>query len=251
MAELAPRDVVSRSMVAEMARTNGRVFLNVMHLGADFIGTRFPRVYQTCLAHGIDITAGWVPVHPAAHYTMGGVLTDLHGQTTVKGLYAAGEVACTGVHGANRLASNSLLEGVVFGARAAYAMRGYPGELRTKGDVPGPGSYPDATAAEIRELAWEQCGLLRSEAGLSTACRWLSSVPMAPGISAGRAKQELRNIHTVASLIARCALARRESRGGHYRTDYTEPRPEFQKHSVIRKGESGVSFELLSPEASN
>jgi L-aspartate oxidase len=243
MGELAPRDVVSRSIVAEMARTGGPVFLDVTHLGAEFVQARFPRVYQTCISHGIDITAGRVPVHPAAHYAMGGVATDLHCQTTVQGLFAAGEVACTGVHGANRLASNSLLEGVVFGARAGRAMRAYPGELRTSGDLTGPALYPDTTEAEVRAIAWERCGLSRTENGLATAYDQLQSIAVRPSGSSGREKQELRNIYTVASLIARCGLARRESRGGHYRTDYPEPTVEFQKHSVINQYDTGVRFE--------
>jgi L-aspartate oxidase len=243
LGELAPRDVVSRSMVAEMARTAGPVFLNMMHLGADFVRSRFPRVYQTCLQHGIDITAGPVPVHPAAHYAMGGVATDLSGCTTVPGLFAAGEVACTGVHGANRLASNSLLEGVVFGARAGRAMRDYSGETGRGGEVPGTSLYPEVTASEVRELAWTHCGLVRNEDGLRTAYEWLRNVKLRPSGSAGREKQELRNIHTVATLIATCALARRESRGGHYRTDYPEPKPEFQRHSIIRKDDRHVRFE--------
>src|SRR5438067_4056195 len=122
--ELAPRDVVSRAIVAELRATNGaHVFLDLHHRGGDFIRARFPRIYQTCLRYGIDLGNEAAPVHPAAHYAMGGVHTDLEGRTSLQGLYAAGETACTGVHGANRLASNSLLEAVVFGARAGAAMR--------------------------------------------------------------------------------------------------------------------------------
>src|SRR5689334_21195062 len=122
MGALAPRDVVSRAMWAEMAATKARhVYLDVTHLGAEFVKRRFPTIYATCLRYDIDITEEWIPVSPSAHYMMGGVWTDLNGATTVPGLFAAGEVACTGVHGANRLASNSLLEGLVFGARAASA----------------------------------------------------------------------------------------------------------------------------------
>lgn len=242
MAELAPRDVVSRSIVAEMARTGGPVTLDMTHLGAAFVRSRFPRVFETCLRHGVDITAAPVPVHPAAHYAMGGVATDLWSRTTLPGLFAAGEVACTGVHGANRLASNSLLEGVVFGARAGRAMREGSADLRTSGEVPGPVLFPEVPTAEVREVAWTHCGLSRSESGLSIAESWLRNIELKPCSTAGRQKQELRNIYTVASLISTCALARRESRGGHYRIDYPEPMTEFQKHSLVDKTGDDVKF---------
>jgi L-aspartate oxidase len=242
MGELAPRDVVSRSIVAEMARTGAAVTLDVTHLGAEFIRTRFPRVYETCLVHGVDITAGPVPVHPAAHYAMGGVVTDLDGRTTVPGLYAAGEVACTGVHGANRLASNSLLEGVVFGARAGRTMRASAKSDHEKGEAPGPVMYPDIEFDAVRQTAWEHCGIARSEPGLVEALETLEGVALTGSGSSGRARHELRNVHTVAMLIAKCALARRESRGGHYRTDYPSPRPEFQKHSLVQKDVAEVRF---------
>ncbi|MCC6862381.1 MAG: L-aspartate oxidase [Bryobacterales bacterium] len=236
LAELAPRDIVSRSMVKEMSATGvWRIYLDLTHLDAAFIRGRFPRIYQTCLRYGLDITAALVPVHPAAHYAMGGVRTDLDGRTSLRRLYAAGEVACTGVHGANRLASNSLLEGVVFGARAGAAMREWAGKA-----LPGSGSAPEArfpcaAEAEVRELAWHQCGILRSVESLETAVRRLSEIAAGPNPEAGLDQHELRNIHTVALLIARCALARPESRGAHYRTDFPEKRPEFQLHSIVSK----------------
>ena len=242
MAELAPRDVVSRSMVTETARTNSPVFLDLTHLGAEFVRTRFPRVYETCRLHGIDITAGPVPVQPAAHYAMGGVQTDLDGRTNLKRLYAAGEVACNGVHGANRLASNSLLEGVVFGERAGRAMREWDAPVHTAGDIPRPVLYPDASMASIQSLAWEHCGIARSAEGLRAVLAELDGARMCPKQGASRSDYETRNIHTVATLIARCALAREESRGGHYRTDFPETRPEFLKHSAICHGASRVSF---------
>jgi L-aspartate oxidase len=231
--ELAPRDIVSRSIVAEMRRTKSHVYLDLSGMDAGFVKRRFPRVYDTCLQHGVDITAGPVPVHPAAHYAMGGVRTDVNGQTTVPRLFAAGEAACSGVHGANRLASNSLLEGLVYGARAGLAMRQCDAEPRHAGDVAQPELHPNMPEAEVREIAWEFCGIARDAAGLSEACQRLESTTHQRVPRAAREHYELRNLHAVALLIARCALAREESRGGHYRTDFPETSPEFQKHSII------------------
>jgi L-aspartate oxidase len=218
MRDLAPRDVVSRAIVAEMQRTGSpHVWLDLTARGSQFIHERFPRIFETCLRYGLDLGREAAPVHPAAHYAMGGVETDLDGRTSLPGLFAAGEVACTGVHGANRLASNSLLEGLVYGARAGRAMREHNGgcEFRT-----APLTIPAITAAELRELAWKYCGILRNAEGLETAIRFLESIPLADAGKPGLASIELRNIYDVAGLIARSALARRESRGAHYRTDY-------------------------------
>jgi L-aspartate oxidase len=239
--ELAPRDIVSRSIVAEMRRTKSHVYLDLTHMDAEFVRRRFPRVYETCLVHGVDITAGPVPVHPAAHYAMGGVRTDIDGRTSVRRLFCAGEAACCGVHGANRLASNSLLEGLVFGARAGAAMRESMSESRHAGEIPQPELHPNISEAEVREIAWEYCGIARDAAGLAEACQRLESTTHQRVPRASRENYELRNLHAVALLIARCALAREESRGGHYRTDFPETRPEFQKHSQIDKN-SGVVF---------
>jgi L-aspartate oxidase len=244
MADLAPRDVVSRAIVSEMRRTGAtNVFLDLTHLDPEFVRNRFPRVYSTCLQHGVDITAVPAPVHPAAHYSMGGVRTDLFGKTNLKYLYAAGEVACTGVHGANRLASNSLLEGVVFGARAGAAMRDSHSNCGSAGREASPEAlFPNSTESEIRDLAWERCGIIRSGDGLRDACDSFATAKLQSIMNAAREHYELRNIHTVAHLIARSALAREESRGGHYRSDFTETRDAFQKHSLVSLGEE-VSFD--------
>ena len=225
--ELAPRDVVARAIVAEMKRTGAtHVYLDLTHRQAGFVRGRFPRIYETCLRYGVDFEKQPAPVAPAAHYAMGGVRTDLEGRTSVAGLFAAGEVACTGVHGANRLASNSLLEGVVFGARAGRAMRESAASVRTV-PAPEPEGEGAATADETRRVAWEKCGIVRDGKGLREACEWLAR-PAAEG-------SEERNMREVALLIARCALAREESRGAHFRTDYPQKRAEFAKHSVVRK----------------
>ena len=207
----------------------------------EFVRRRFPRVYETCLKHGVDITAGPVPVHPAAHYAMGGVRTDIDGRTSLPRLFAAGEAACSGVHGANRLASNSLLEGLVFGARAGAAMRDSATSSMQKGAIPERELHPDIEEVEVRPVAWECCGISRDAAGLRTAIQRLCSIAQHPVTRPTRDEYELRNIHTVALLIARCALAREESRGGHYRTDFPDTDPEFQKHSQISR-DTDVTF---------
>jgi L-aspartate oxidase len=170
MKDLAPRDVVSRSIVTEMRRTGSpHVWLDLTSRDADFIRRRFTRIYQTCLAHGVDIAAEAAPVHPAAHYAMGGVCTDLDGRSTVTGLCAAGEVACKGVDGANRLASNSLIEAPVFGARAGHAMSVHAGERVEASAMRSPMLAPETTETQLRELAWEYCGITRDRNGLESA----------------------------------------------------------------------------------
>jgi L-aspartate oxidase len=222
-----------------MRATGGsHVFLDLKHRGGAFIRERFPRIYETCLRYGVDLATEAAPVHPAAHYAMGGVRTDLDGRTGLPGLYAAGEAACTGVHGANRLASNSLLEGVVFGARAGRVMRESAGNAATADKARPPEMlFPSTTEENVHRLTWSKCGIIRTEQELEEAVECLNADRLAPNPDAGLAHFCMRNIHTVALLIARCALARRESRGAHFRTDYPETQPVFQKHSVISKGD--------------
>jgi L-aspartate oxidase len=239
--ELAPRDVVARAIAAEMAGAGAlHVFLDLSHRGPEFVRKRFPRIYETCLKHGIDLGRQAAPVAPAAHYAMGGVRTDLNGRTSLPRLFAAGEAACTGVHGANRLASNSLLEGVVFGARAGRAMREYAGSPPpanvSRPVRVGPGGLPQS---EIQRIAWEQCGIVRHGEGLRAACARLDrseppTSPLAPHYA------EARNMQQVAWLIARCALAREESRGAHFRADFPAKSAAFVKHSVVTGDE--ISF---------
>jgi L-aspartate oxidase len=240
--ELAPRDVVSIAMVAEMERTGGsHVFLDLTHLSAELVRSRFPRVHETCLKYGIDITKEPAPVHPAAHYAMGGVRTDLAGRTSLPRLFAAGEVASTGVHGANRLASNSLLEALVYGARAGRRMRDWGGApVLACSSLPQP-QFPDIPEADLRRLAWEKCGIVRTGEKLAAARDFLQAVPMRACPYPNRGVFELRGMREIVYMIACCALARKESRGAHYRTDYPEKRPEYQKHSRITKN-SEVSF---------
>ena len=243
--ELAPRDVVSRSIVME-TRGSGEesAFLDLTHLPAGFVKGRFPRIYETCLRYGVDLETMPAPVRPAAHYAMGGIRTDLHGATSIPRLYAAGEAACTGVHGANRLASNSLLEGVVFGGRAGKAMS-FLDELPAAAGEPysvSPVLVPAISERELRALAWNSCGVLRNGPELGAALKKLQSRRMEECSSLDRDEFELRNVHQVASLIAVAALAREESRGGHYRTDFPEKSSLFEKHSSIALPSASASF---------
>jgi L-aspartate oxidase len=233
--ELAPRDIVSRSIVAEIRRSGGAAFLDVRHLGEAFLRRRFPRIYETCRRYGLDLARQPAPVHPAAHYAMGGIRTDLFGRTSLKRLYAAGEVAATGVHGANRLASNSLLEGVVYGARAGAAMLECAGAALLSSEPLMEPRFPCTSAAELRRLASDKCGIVRCAASLEEALDALSRTTRQATGPPNREMFELRSIHTAITLIGRCARAREESRGAHYRTDFPEKRVEFQKHSIISK----------------
>lgn len=238
-AELAPRDIVSRSIVAEMRRTGTRsVYLDMTALDAAFLKERFPKIYETCRAFGLDISKDLLPVSPASHYSMGGIRTDLWGRTTVPGLYAAGEVACTGVHGANRLASNSLLEGLVFGARAGEAAQRDIQAARAKSATPSFDQPPPvlssrlstAVRKRVKRLMWERVGILRDRDSLSRALREFEQ------IEAAKLSRSSRNFVTLARLIAAAALWREESRGGHFRTDFPEPRERWRVHSVQRNG---------------
>jgi L-aspartate oxidase len=244
-AELAPRDVVSRSIVAEMDRTATRtVFLDMTSLDPRYVRSRFPGIYETCLRFGLDVTREPAPVSPAAHYLMGGVRTDLEGRTTLAGLYAAGEVACTGVHGANRLASNSLLEGLVFGARAGRAAAadhadaapvaaraGVEDEATPDAGGEPVGEIAHAVRKRVRRLMWERVGILRSRQSLRRALAEFEQ------IAGARLRPPSRNFLTVATLVARAALWREESRGAHYRVDFPErDDARRRKHSIQQQG---------------
>jgi L-aspartate oxidase len=244
LGELAPRDVVSRSIVAEMRANNDEsAFLDLTHLPPGFVRSRFPRIYETCLTHGIDLAKTPAPVRPAAHYAMGGIKTDLFGQTDLPRLFAAGEAACTGVHGANRLASNSLLEAVVFGGRAGRTMMSL-GSLRLGAVERAPILIPDISETNLREVTWNGCGILRNKAGLSSVSGELASRILRPIQTTARPELELRNMHQVGWLIAQAALAREESRGGHFREDFPHKSPTFEKHSLLHKVAGNFEAEL-------
>jgi L-aspartate oxidase len=240
-AELAPRDIVSRSIHFEMERTSAdNVWLDMRHLDRDFVRNRFPKIHNTCLLYNIDITRDLIPVSPAAHYTMGGIRTDTYGRTSIAGLYAAGEVACTGVHGANRLASNSLLEGLVFGARsgekaaeeaAAEIHRAAPSDWDYGAEADW--RIRDATLAEVKRIMWDRVGIVREEKGLIDALARLEEIAARP------LNTRSWNFVTLARLVAEAALWRQESRGAHYRSDFPERDDEnFQRHTLQRRGSS-------------
>lgn len=234
LAELAPRDVVAHAIVRRMAETGSdHVFLDARHLGADFLRRRFPTIDESLRAEGIDLTTDLVPVAPAQHYHSGGVLTGLDGRSSLTGLYAAGEAACTGVHGANRLASNSLLEGLVYAHRAAdeVAARVVAGDLVAHEPVER-GGDPALVAAparhRIQRIAASGPGVIRRAEGLEQAGERLAAIPtradLAPGVQATPqvAEWETTNLHQVATLLTETALRRTESRGGHYREDHPD-----------------------------
>lgn len=243
--DLAPRDVVARAIVSEMKATGtDRVYLDVRHLSPRLISTRFPQIYRYCLEHGLDITTNLIPVVPAAHYMMGGVKTNYWGETNISGLFASGEVACTGVHGANRLASNSLLEVLVFGKRIVErTKRGESGAAALTKDAVyhlkerdvDPSRYPSLSLTALQSLLWDKVGIVRSREGLEEAANTLAAWEKTLKPPTDRPSYELANMVLVGRLMAEAALIREESRGAHYRSDFPQPSDAWLKHIVFRK----------------
>ena len=249
--DLAARDKVARAMLRESERTGAPVYLSLAHLPASFVHERFPVIAAHCRELGLDLAIDRLPVGPAAHYVMGGVVTDLVGRTSIPGLFAAGEVAMTGVHGANRLASNSLLEGLVFGGRAGQAMQassraGWPGSSLALGADPAPVGGPLAlhiAEPEIRDRMWRQASVFRDEAGLRALTGALDAPwnqltdAIAQGAAFDVATWRTASILTVGRLITRAALRRQESRGGHYRLDFPAPDDAaWRRHVIDQRG---------------
>jgi L-aspartate oxidase len=244
-AELAPRDVVARSILYEMEKTRQKnVFLDVTHLPPNTIATRFPQIYRFCLDHRLDIAKELIPVAPAAHYMIGGIRVNIWGESNIPGLFAAGEVACTGAHGANRLASNSLLEVLIFSKRIIEKTSGiYEPTTATSAshndihhqlkqkqlakDVPAP------SLSALQSLLWDKVGIIRSKEGLieaaDTLADWQKSLPP----PRDRQSYELANLVLTGRSMAESALLREESRGAHFRSDFPESLPEWQRHIVL------------------
>jgi L-aspartate oxidase len=272
MADLAPRDIVSRSMIEEAKREGmPHVWLKMNHLDPNFIIKRFPTIFSNLKKYGYDIRKDLIPVTPAAHYLMGGIQTDMMGRTAVKGLFACGEAACTGVHGANRLASNSLLEGLVFGHRIYRAIKEGVDDNQIESTMKFKNSYKDLTKKflatenigndkklsklirEFRKNMTEKAGIIRNKEGLEYLVKWLKTIQKdineekVPTISKFsqmrkgdykklKAHFEFRNMLTVGELIARSALKREESRGSHYRLDFPHRKKELmQTHFIFNK----------------
>ena len=242
-AELAPRDVVARGIAAQMARQKGKpVRLDATDLGGEFLAKRFPNIDAACRAQGFDWGEQPIPVTPAAHYYMGGIRTDEWGRTSVPGLYAVGEAACNGLHGANRLASNSLLEGAVYGTRVveALGMPDTPDDFGADwtepldvdlGDTVADDDAESLTRDDLQQLMWDAAGLSRNGDDLAAAAIRLASW-RAPTVTDAKSAEDA-NLLVVSRAVVACALVRRESRGGHYRTDFPEPDPAQARHSAI------------------
>ena len=258
LADLAPRDVVSRSIATEMERDGGGpVFLDISHLPGDVVKSRFPTIYNFCLNYRLDITREPAPVAPAAHYMMGGIKIDTWGRTNIRGLYACGEAACSAVHGANRLASNSLLDTLVFAQRLVSSSLGQAPEQADSAEAapaqpdllrslprraPVCASMPEFNRANLQDLMWRNVGINRNGSRLLLSARilnlWQPDIPGTSGTPdtpepTDRAAGELSNMALLGRLMVESALLRQESRGSHFREDFPETSPAWEKHVVL------------------
>jgi len=245
--DLAPRDVVARSIVYEMKKTGSdRVFVDATHLPPHVTTTRFPHIYRFCLDHGVDITKGLVSVAPAAHYMMGGIKTDTWGATNINGLFAVGEAACTGVHGANRLASNSMIEVLVFAKRIMETIeRGveraipsavkHPDIYQSLTDRRSSEAVPSLSLSALQQLLWDKVGIIRDKQSLTQAARTLATWQKILPQPTDRPSYELSNLVLCGRLVTEAALLRKESRGAHFRSDYPHSLSRWKHHIVLVK----------------
>jgi L-aspartate oxidase len=244
--ELAPRDVVSRSIFREMKKTNtDHVYLDITFKDKQYLETRFPNIYKTCLEYGIDISKDYIPVAPAEHYCMGGIKTDIYGRTSITGLYACGEAACNGIHGANRLASNSLLEGLVFGARIGEEVKYILSDDESR-RVEFSASYKTDRVSkdidrvlikqEIRNVMTEYVGIIRDKTGLNKAADAIAYYKEVLSDMKNESTEdcELQNLVMLAGIVIESALEREESRGAHYRTDFPDTDDKNWRRNIIK-----------------
>lgn len=251
--ELAPRDIVARAIVSEMELTKSTfVYLDITHESAEMVKHRFPTIYETCMGFGLDITSDWIPVAPAAHYMMGGVKTDLRGESTIPRLFACGEVSSTGLHGANRLASNSLSEAIVFGRRIVDRIRELPPLGRNvfsvssnEGRVESPTQAIVERRLKLQKVMVRYAGLRRDEETLSKGIEELKrQLPIFGSVLSKREEYEFANMLTCCLLVTESALAREESRGAHYREDYPQRDDvQWRKH-LLQTRQLGIVEEL-------
>jgi L-aspartate oxidase len=258
LAELAPRDVVARAIYLEMKNNEvDHVYLDVTDLDSDFIKERFPTIYQTCFEHGIDISKDYIPVSPAAHYFMGGIKTNILGETNLAGLFACGETASLGIHGANRLASNSLLDGLVYGKRVAKTVIEYASELQINFDKLFDNLKISFTTQqtkrkslllikeELQELMIKEVGIFRNKRGLKKAFKKIEELLDYLRFDFQRAEDfEVQNLLIIAYLLIKSALIREESRGAHYRQEFPESKIEWRKHILLQKDRRWEELDL-------
>lgn len=251
--ELAPRDIVARAIVSEMEATGASMaYLDITHEDPELVRRRFPTIYETCMSYGLDMTSDWIPVAPAAHYMMGGVRTGHHGETNVSRLFACGEVSSTGVHGANRLASNSLSEAVVFGRRIIEQISKLPPLTRTGGAISCQGGRVEAAQLsmtakrlELQKVMVRRVGLRRTGDELAKAIQELErQIPIYRQALCTREHWEYANMLTCALLLTQSALVREESRGGHYREDFPEHSDKKWLKHLLWQREKGMMEEV-------